>query len=364
MISHYGAVFLRLWRCRNCWADGRDRAQVQTLNTADAILSNVSLSWNVPQTTYMVGNVFDVDIVLNTDGIPTSGAEIMVRYDPGVLQVIDADTGAEGIQITPGSLYAFTFINEVFTDEGIVWFSSSDTGDTVFNGTGTLARIRFQAIASIETTSLSIVYHSPNATTDTNVSRPSIVADQLASAEQLSLAITGTPTRTLPTVDVTGWKDSVDSRLIHLQSTAGDVYNQLTHVDFWVYHDDSWLYLGADNEPADGWNMIWDATGVSEQVVYLYARAVIHGGTWTASEIVPFDLDYTPPFYVSSGFYPTGGTSNFIYAIVSTNDNLSGVERIQMYFNTDRNGLDSGEWIYIGEKLAASGIITWDTKAT
>lgn len=336
----------------------------RTLNVSDATLGNVLLSWNVSQTSYVVGDVFDVDVILDTEGTPTSGAEIMIRYDPGVLQVIDVDTGSEGVQIIPGSLYPFVFINEVFTDEGVIWFSSSNTGDTVFSGTGTLAEILFHAVASIETTSLSVVYHSPNATTDTNVSRPAVVTDQLASAAQLDLQITGTPTRPLPAASVEGWKESVDSRLIHLQATASDIYNQLTHVNFWVYYNDSWSYLGADNDPADGWNVIWDAIGVPEQVVYLFARAVVFGGTEIDSEILPFDLDYTPPFYVNSFFYPTSGASNFIYAYITADDNLSGVEKIQMYFNTDRSGSDSGEWIYVGEKLTASGIITWDTKAT
>jgi hypothetical protein len=58
-----------------------------------------------------------VDIVLNTDGTPTSRAEILVRCDPGVLEIIDVDAASEGAQVSPGALYATTFINEVYTDE-------------------------------------------------------------------------------------------------------------------------------------------------------------------------------------------------------------------------------------------------------
>jgi len=156
----------------------------------------------------------------------------------------------------------------------------------------------------------------------------------------------------------------VNSRLIHLQTSASDVYNQVTYVRFWVHYDGDWLDLGVDNDPTDGWGVSWDATGIPEQTIFLFTRAVIHGGTSVSGEATPFDLDYTPPTYVDSAFYPHSGIASTIFTAVAADDELSGVETIEMYFNTDRYGSDSGDWIYAGKINASQGLIQWNTRET
>jgi len=124
-----------------------------------------------PATTQLgVGATQTVEIVIDnvTD---MTGAEIQVQFNPAVLQVVDADTGREGIQIQPGDFPRpdFVAINEASNTAGTLQYAvvqlsaQAQGGDfshirtleeairqlatQAVSGSGVLARVTFRAIA-------------------------------------------------------------------------------------------------------------------------------------------------------------------------------------------------------------------------
>jgi LysM repeat protein len=82
--------------------------------------------------------------------INLAGADVQVQFNPAVLQVQDADTGREGIQIEPGSFPAPDFVaaNVVSNTVGLLQYAVVQIPPTQpVSGSGLLARITFQTIA-------------------------------------------------------------------------------------------------------------------------------------------------------------------------------------------------------------------------
>ncbi len=80
------------------------------------------------------------------------GAEVHIKFNPSVLQVVDADTGTDGIQISNGSLLAPSdpeaIINSADNTAGqITWAATLLDPQPPVSGAGTIATIEFQAIA-------------------------------------------------------------------------------------------------------------------------------------------------------------------------------------------------------------------------
>jgi hypothetical protein len=76
--------------------------------------------------------------------------DMYVIFDPELLEVVDADSGASGVQIEIGPFLGTDVIvdyNEVDQDEGEIYFTQEVFSDTV-SGNGVLATITFQGIAS------------------------------------------------------------------------------------------------------------------------------------------------------------------------------------------------------------------------
>ncbi|MCR4322720.1 MAG: cohesin domain-containing protein [Candidatus Azambacteria bacterium] len=86
-------------------------------------------------------------IMLDTRGSAIDGADVVLTYNRSLAQVIDADGGADGIQITPGTLMPNTVANSVNASYGRIEFSQITTANTSFNGSGVLATVRVQALA-------------------------------------------------------------------------------------------------------------------------------------------------------------------------------------------------------------------------
>jgi PGF-pre-PGF domain-containing protein len=115
-----------------------------------------------------VGDIFTVDIMLNTQGQQIDGVDIRyLNFDPALLQVEDSNTGTTGVQIASGTLMSVTSINTVDNAAGRVSFSQIVSGGTNYNGQGILARITFRAIAA-GTAPVTFSFTS-GSTTDANV---------------------------------------------------------------------------------------------------------------------------------------------------------------------------------------------------
>jgi chitodextrinase len=136
-------------------------------NTAIARAATLTLS---PATqTINVGSTFAVNILLDTAGQQVYGVDIYsLRFNPAVLQVVDADTGTAGIQISPGSLMSSTQFNSVNNSAGTIQFSQTPAAASAnYNGQGILATITFQGAAA--GVSAATFDFTSGATTDTNV---------------------------------------------------------------------------------------------------------------------------------------------------------------------------------------------------
>ncbi|MCK6630045.1 MAG: N-acetylmuramoyl-L-alanine amidase [Anaerolineae bacterium] len=78
------------------------------------------------------------------------GVDLSLRYDPAVAQVIDADPGRDGVQITLGDDFVdngFIVENSVDTTNGVISFAATLLGSTI-NGSAELIRVDWQPVAA------------------------------------------------------------------------------------------------------------------------------------------------------------------------------------------------------------------------
>ncbi|GEM_PF-2389650 len=307
------------------------------------------------------GTNFWMPVTLDTDGAATNGVEVVIRYDPGALQVIDQDSGMDGIQIQGGSLYASNDVNQVFQDQGIIWFSSLNTDSSTFTGSGILASIPFHASSAIDQTTVSLSY-SPNWTTDSNILAPGIALDQLTAVTDATFGISGSPERTPPDVTIIPEYDAYHKQLITLSATADDPYRMVEGVQFWAYYDGTWNFLTYDENPDDGWGYEWDTGGVSDQIVWFASQAIIRGGGFYPSPLFPLVLDRVDPEFLAASLYPDSSDGyEGIYVCVEGSDSFSGIRQIEGFYNTASDGSANGTWISVGAIDAASGCFDWDS---
>jgi len=124
-----------------------------------------SLSLSPASVTKNVGEVFTVDIVLDTAGEAVSGATAILNYDTAKLQVQDDDSAATGVNIKSGPTLSQVLTNTVDTTAGKIRYDAGNLGST-FTGRGVLATIRLKPVAA-GTAQVSFVF-DPNSTTDTS----------------------------------------------------------------------------------------------------------------------------------------------------------------------------------------------------
>lgn len=114
-----------------------------------------------------VGSTFPVDIVLDTQSQPIDGVDVVLSYNPVLLEVQDANSSASGVQISPGGIMNTVTYNLANAATGEIFFSKVPTPGTTYNGTGTLATMTFRALAA--GTSAVTFRFAPGNTTDSNV---------------------------------------------------------------------------------------------------------------------------------------------------------------------------------------------------
>ncbi|MBI4099711.1 hypothetical protein HY440_01765 [Candidatus Microgenomates bacterium] len=126
-----------------------------------------SLSLSPASGTEKVGDIFSVDIILDTGTDSVSGATAIVNYDTGKLQVQDDDSASSGVQIKQGTIFNQTpLTNSVDTTAGQIRYDSGSLG-TSYTGRGTMATIRFKAMAA-GAAAVKFVFDS-NSTIDTSL---------------------------------------------------------------------------------------------------------------------------------------------------------------------------------------------------
>ncbi len=129
-----------------------------------------TLSLSPSSSNYSVGQIFSVDILLDTKGTAIDGVDIVyLNYNPNYLEVVDDNASQSGIQITPGALMPMTLANTVNATNGKITFSQITAGGNTFTSSGAqvLATVHFKVLQAINTQ----VYFDfvVNGTADTNV---------------------------------------------------------------------------------------------------------------------------------------------------------------------------------------------------
>jgi hypothetical protein len=110
-------------------------------------LEGVNLSIQPSTETVGVGEVFELVIQADAGVQPVSGIDAFVDFVPAHLEVVDADVGAPGIQITPGSALPTVIVNEADNYLGTIDFSAGKLGAPFPTGTFDVATIQFRALA-------------------------------------------------------------------------------------------------------------------------------------------------------------------------------------------------------------------------
>ncbi len=94
---------------------------------------------------YEAGDIFAVDILLDTEGIDVVGVDVILNYPPNLLEVQDEDPGTAGVQITYGTLFDMSLGKVVDPINGKIRFSQLSWLPG-YTGSGTLGTIRFKAL--------------------------------------------------------------------------------------------------------------------------------------------------------------------------------------------------------------------------
>jgi hypothetical protein len=145
---------------------------------------------------YAVGSTFNVDILLDTKGAAVDGVDLYyVHFNPALLQVVDANTSASGVQILAGKLFSQTAANSVNQSAGTIMFSQVTSGGSKYTGSGKLATVTFKAIAA-GTAKVSFDF-TLGKTSDTNVAGKGV--DTLTSVNSGTYILTGTASTTTTT---------------------------------------------------------------------------------------------------------------------------------------------------------------------
>lgn len=113
---------------------------------AATVTSTLTLSPNANSVT--VNGTFNVNIVLNTASNATSMVQInKIHFDPTVLQVVDADPVATGVQIAKGNITNFesSLTNTVDNTVGTITYAVG-TMSNDYTGNDVLAVINFKAL--------------------------------------------------------------------------------------------------------------------------------------------------------------------------------------------------------------------------
>ena len=120
--------------------------------------SGALLGFSPAQKIVRVGEEFEVKLILDTKGVATSGTDVIISYDPKVVEIP---------QVRPGLLYQKYPVNEVDTAGGKIGFSAIATPPKPFSGKGTLAYLKLKVLKA-GTVTLSIEFVKGE-TTDSNV---------------------------------------------------------------------------------------------------------------------------------------------------------------------------------------------------
>lgn len=106
-----------------------------------------------------VGENFEISVDVDMLNRTVNGIDAVIKYDPQMLEVVDADNDASGTQVSTGTIFNTLLINSVDPLEGKIFVTGSriSTTDEPVNGVGTIAKISLVSLQAGNTT-LEILY--------------------------------------------------------------------------------------------------------------------------------------------------------------------------------------------------------------
>lgn len=134
------------------------------------------------KTSYAVGETIPVTIRVSTGGFTTDGTDLILNFDPQLLEVESNSV------FKKGSVYAEYPVVSVDSRAGSVRISGiTSVGSSGFNGTGEFATLTFKAKATGKASL--IAEFKPGLTTDSNIIQTKVADDVLSAVYNLDLAV-------------------------------------------------------------------------------------------------------------------------------------------------------------------------------
>lgn len=121
------------------------------------------------------GAEIEVGIILDSKENLVTGADVVLRFDPNFLEVVDSDPKLAGIQIDQGAIFSQYLGNRVDTSRGRITVSGLAEINQPFSGRGVLVKVKF--LTKKTGTTKVFFEFQPAATNDSNVA--SLVAKDI-----------------------------------------------------------------------------------------------------------------------------------------------------------------------------------------
>jgi hypothetical protein len=155
---------------------------------ADAPVGTAVLAVTPKESSTTVGQQVQVVVTLDTKGDATSGVDLVLNYDPKLLEVVDADPAVADVQVAKGPLFDFAPANLVNLSSGKIVFSGSQQPTSAgFTGTGNVATVNFRAKSAGNAT-VGFEF-TPGSLRDTNVIKKSDGRDLLNETQDATIKI-------------------------------------------------------------------------------------------------------------------------------------------------------------------------------
>jgi hypothetical protein len=243
------ALFVQNYGARGSGPTGKPRSLSLVASSSGGVYVGTVSVWP-DKANATVGDTVSVRLPLNTDGATLDAANVLLHYDPGVLEYIGFEQGP-AFATTVASPHA----------NGLVELagSSGPQGQPLKGNGGMLGTVRFKVIASMPDTTITAEFKYGD-TPDSNLSEQNSASDVLALAQPGMIRLSGSPTRQMPFGQIISPANetTADRGELALVAEASDPYGQLKRVRFEVNTGSSWESAGIDENGADGWSVKWN----------------------------------------------------------------------------------------------------------
>jgi hypothetical protein len=178
---------------------------------------NATLELASDQTTYNVGDEFEVRVLLDTAGVEVDEVDVKITYDPEMLVVVDGIKDLEDVQISEDEPLLEVFVqNTVDIENGEIFFEQASLAREQYYKTadeaGVVATITMRALKSGATT-MSFDMETGNNSTDSSVLDSETGEDVLGEVINLDVTLSGEET---VTEETTTEEESTEPELTNL----------------------------------------------------------------------------------------------------------------------------------------------------